>query len=103
MILWLSLAAVLVFLVFLVFGGGSESRSVAIGKRGEARVSAALRTHFSDTRYSLIDDIVLPDERGETQIDHVLISRYGIFVIETTALHLPLQGVDIDWGPVHHC
>jgi hypothetical protein len=31
----------------------------------------------------LINNVTLPTERGTTQIDHILISKRGIFVIET--------------------
>lgn len=34
--------------------------------------------------YVLLNDCTLPDDRGgTTQIDHILISPYGVFVIET--------------------
>jgi hypothetical protein len=33
--------------------------------------------------YRRVHDLVLPSQGGPTQIDHVLVSVYGIFVIET--------------------
>lgn len=35
------------------------------------------------TVYRRIDDLILVTENGTTQIDHVIVSRFGIFVIET--------------------
>jgi len=33
--------------------------------------------------YTVINDIILPTETGTTQIDHIVVSLYGVFVIET--------------------
>ena len=33
--------------------------------------------------YHLIKNITLPTGDGTTQIDHILVSRFGVFVIET--------------------
>jgi len=33
--------------------------------------------------YHLIRNVTLPTETGTTQIDHIIASRYGVFVIET--------------------
>jgi restriction system protein len=33
--------------------------------------------------YRRIDDLILPSKNGTTQIDHVLVSAFGVFVIET--------------------
>ena len=32
--------------------------------------------------YYLIDDVVLETGKGTTQIDHVVVSKYGVFEIE---------------------
>ncbi|WP_353885483.1 nuclease-related domain-containing protein [uncultured Treponema sp.] len=34
-------------------------------------------------QYRIINDVLLKTCRGITQIDHVVLSEYGIFVIET--------------------
>ncbi len=53
------------------------------GDQGEERVSREL-FHFLDrSEYRLFNDLTLPSFRGTTQVDHVLVSKYGIFVIET--------------------
>ena len=51
------------------------------GKRGEAYIHNVLM-QLSD-EYTIIDDVILLTEHGTTQIDHVVVSRYGIFVVET--------------------
>ncbi len=45
-------------------------------------MSRALR-RFATPDYHLLNHVTLPLENGSTQIDHVLVSRFGIFVVET--------------------
>ncbi len=52
------------------------------GKFGEFLVNRFLSS-LPNSHYTLIKDITLPTEDGTTQIDHVVVSRFGIFVIET--------------------
>jgi len=33
--------------------------------------------------YKTIKNVTLPAEGGTTQIDHIIVSQYGVFVIET--------------------
>ncbi len=51
------------------------------GSIGENRVSRILST--LPENYHLIDNVIIPSQTGTTQIDHVVVSPYGIFVIET--------------------
>ena len=52
------------------------------GAAGEAKVNA--RLHFLDAEYISLHDVMLPNGWGATsQIDHLVLSEYGIFVIET--------------------
>ncbi len=53
------------------------------GSIGEAAVRHLLVHAFSDPAYHLLNNITIPVEDGTTQIDHILLSRHGIFVIET--------------------
>ena len=41
---------------------------------------------FLDKNYQLISNVTLPTEGGSTQIDHIIVSKYGLFVIETKNL-----------------
>ena len=52
------------------------------GNVGEKRVANILST-LDNTKYKVINNLMIRTERGTTQIDHVVISIYGIFVIET--------------------
>ena len=53
------------------------------GKRGEALVAARLRAGLPE-EYRILNDIYLPLPDGTTaQIDHIVVSKYGVFVVET--------------------
>lgn len=52
------------------------------GKIGEKDVARILRRLPTDD-YRVINDVILPTPYGSSQIDHVVVSQYGIFVIET--------------------
>ena len=52
-----------------------------IGKRGEKRVAGKL--NWLPKEYITLNDILLPTKYGTTQIDHIVVSPYGVFVIET--------------------
>lgn len=48
---------------------------------GETSMNLRLKLFLPD-EYHVINDIILPTESGTTQIDHIVLSPYGIFVIE---------------------
>lgn len=52
------------------------------GKVGERRVKSA-SSRLDPNQHTIFHDVTLPTGDGTTQIDHVIISRQGIFVIET--------------------
>lgn len=54
------------------------------GKVGEIIVSLCLKLLLDKNKYHIIDNVTIPDEhKGTTQIDHIVVSKYGIFVVET--------------------
>lgn len=66
----------------LVFGWGTRKLYSAQNK-GEIRVKNALRKHFRSPNYHLLNHITLKHGESTTQIDHILVSSFGVFVIET--------------------
>ena len=58
-------------------------RTSTFQNRGEALVSSELQSNFSGPDYHLLNHITLKLKNGTTQIDHILVSRFGVFVIET--------------------
>jgi predicted RNA-binding Zn-ribbon protein involved in translation (DUF1610 family) len=55
----------------------------AKGLLGELLVNIAIYIRLDKNLYHLMNNVTLPTEDGSTQIDHVLVSQYGVFVIET--------------------
>jgi len=53
------------------------------GAFGEWLVNQLVKFFLNKKEYHLFKDVTLPTEEGTTQIDHIIISKYGIFVIET--------------------
>ena len=69
-----------VFVGLLVSAFNSPSRK---GARGERIVATRLRDGLTD-EYQILNDVYLPLPDGTTtQIDHIVVSQYGIFVVET--------------------
>ena len=105
---FLIFAPVAVFLVFAVSvllknflscrpsGGNDADSGIRIrgeyGKEGERIVSELLSTLSGD--YSVYNDIMLRGATGTVQIDHIVVSVFGIFVIETKNYKGALFGRD---------
>lgn len=53
------------------------------GSMGEVRVSRALRAGLNEAEYRVLNGLILPTPDGTTQVDHIVVSRFGIFVVET--------------------
>jgi hypothetical protein len=53
------------------------------GVLGELFVNIVAHVRLDKRIYTLFKNVTLPTEDGTTQIDHVIVSRYGVFVIET--------------------
>lgn len=58
-------------------------RTSTFQNRGEALVSRKLQSNFTGPDYHLLNHITLKLKNRTTQIDHILVSRFGVFVIET--------------------
>ncbi len=69
----------------------SESRAERIGERGERRVSSFLEDLPSED-YWVFNDLLIRDRNYTTQIDHIILSRFGVFVIETKNMHGKVYG-----------
>lgn len=62
------------------------------GKRGEAIVKGILSQ--LPVEYHVLNDVVLQTEKGTTQIDHVVVSPFGVFIIETKNYSGKIYGND---------
>ena len=50
---------------------------------GELQTAIAQNLFLSSSDYIDLNNVTIRTHRGTTQIDHVIISRYGVFVVET--------------------
>lgn len=54
------------------------------GRIGENYVRKGLLKYLDEANYTIINDVTLPlEDGGTTQIDHIVVSSFGLFVIET--------------------
>jgi restriction system protein len=53
------------------------------GKMGEFIVNLSAKWMLDKRQYHLIKNVTLPTEDGTTQIDHIIVSIFGVFVVET--------------------
>ncbi len=70
---------IITFILSIVF---KQVQPIVKGKVGEATVASILAT-LPKSKYIVLNNIMLRNDYGTSQIDHVVVSEYGIFVIET--------------------
>lgn len=79
--------AIVIFSVGILLGflirTGYRSRIRLRQNQGEASVRKLIISSFYAPHYHLLNNITIPFEDGTSQIDHILISTKGIFIIET--------------------
>jgi hypothetical protein len=81
-------AGFLFFLIILVGLALVYQRHVSSaehkGRVGEARVARLHKQHLDPSVYHTIDNVTFRLASGDTtQIDHIIVSRYGVFIVET--------------------
>ena len=77
------LAAGLVIGRCRAFRAFPTNRFSSFQNRGEARVARVALANFGPPDYHLMNHVTLQMTDGTTQVDHILVSRFGVFVIET--------------------
>ena len=88
---------VIIIIITLLLGGFIGVRELRNspehkGKVGEKKVQNLLMQLPDE--YLIMDDIMLRTSRGTTQIDHIVVSRYGVFAIETKNYRGNIYGDD---------
>lgn len=66
-----------------------------VGKSGEFYVKNELKKLPKD-KYLVLNDIMIPNNNSTSQIDHIVVSKYGIFVIETKQYNGYIVGNEYD-------
>jgi hypothetical protein len=78
------MTTLLFILISIVFGFTiGRYRANSIRNSGEALLAKNLMANFSAPDYHLMNNVTLRVEDGTTQVDHILVSKFGVFVIET--------------------
>lgn len=62
------------------------------GEAGESHVNSILS--YLPDEYKVLNDVVLKTVYGTTQIDHIVVSKYGLFAIETKNYRGDIYGND---------
>ncbi|MBQ3490862.1 MAG: NERD domain-containing protein [Clostridia bacterium] len=76
-------ASVCLIVIWLCHYHSHEVTARRLGKQGEAKVKKLLKNTKSSKK-KILNDVILEFEYGNTtQIDHILINEYGVFVMET--------------------
>jgi restriction system protein len=78
----MELLLIIFFVLALALGAYLKSPKVR-GARGESKVSRRLNFFLPADSYEIFNDVTLPTAKSSTQIDHIVVSPFGIFVIET--------------------
>jgi len=74
----------IVLLVGFILGYELKRRNIhRFQNRGEILVRKVIMDNFSSDSWYLFNNVTLKTENSTTQIDHILISKLGVFVIET--------------------
>lgn len=77
-------------------------KSALKGWIGETAVALAIRLVLDRNEYHALHNITLETAGGTAQIDHLVVSRWGIFVIETKTLRGAVSGKpDEPWWAVN--
>jgi hypothetical protein len=58
-------------------------KSIIKGWIDEAQVTIAKKIFLDKEFYTDVNNVTIPSTNGTTQIDHIIVSPYGIFVVET--------------------
>lgn len=68
-----------IFVIYLILGDKQVKGAI-----GEFRVNLSIQNELDFEKFHLLKNVTIPcDDGTTTQIDHVIVSQYGLFVLET--------------------
>ncbi|CBE69752.1 MAG: hypothetical protein F9K13_11335 [Candidatus Methylomirabilis oxygeniifera] len=79
--MWIAVLVLLIIMIIIIIAPILKHPEIK-GLIGERRVREQLR-RLPEENYKILNDLTLKGKQGTSQIDHMVISPYGIFVIET--------------------
>ena len=86
------IVVIIIVVIDLIVFGAIRNTPEHKGKEGELHVHNILAQ--LPEGYTILDDVMLKTDNGTTQIDHVVVSRYGVFAIETKNYRGDIYGND---------
>lgn len=99
LILWIflsvDLAALLGLAIWLIRKAIRRRQVLHFGDKAEEEVSETLKREFLGA--VVLDNVYLQSGRGSTQLDHILICKWGLFVIETKSHNGRIQIDQKEW------
>lgn len=81
-ILYIIIAIVLLVGIIILLRQIAKNKIISLGKRGENYVRSVLGNTIEGEQY-VINNYTIEKDNKSSQIDHILINKFGIFVIET--------------------
>jgi restriction system protein len=63
-----------------------------MGREGEQKTRNTLKLFLENAKYHIINNLLIESGHIPTQIDHVVISKFGIFVVETKSTNSWIYG-----------
>jgi len=82
-------------LVTAVLDPSKANKNRLRGSKGEAQAASGLLL-FLSSDYKVFNDLLIPFREGTSQIDHVVVSNYGIFAIESKNISGDIYGTVVD-------
>lgn len=80
-----------IFALFILYKILRRVLTKSTGQKGELAVAKKLRK-LPEDKYLVINDLLLHNNGYSSQIDHVVVSQYGVFVIETKNFQGDIMG-----------
>lgn len=95
----LHLAWIAPLLLLIVYLASPRHR----GEIAERRVRRILAAGLESSHYTILNDVTIPSGGGTIRIDHVIVSKYGIFVIESQYARGWVTGTEVQdrWKQYH--
>lgn len=80
----MSVPLLIIYLLIKLLEAAASGPSLTVrrGSHGERRV-ATLLSELDSSVYTVFNDVLIVKDGKSTQIDHIVVSRFGLFVIET--------------------
>ena len=94
-----NVAALSVFLFFRLKDRAKREEVRHYGDRAEEKVAETIRREFPGG--VLMNNVFLKTRRGTTQIDHILLCKWGLYVIETKSHNGRILVEDREWTQIY--